>query len=115
MDFETAQLDIWNWDAVYTPPQQRLNVNKTLKKTYSATIDLAVPGTILPLATSRFASVRLLGGGLSEWVLLSDNAKYARTSVWDYNNRRDISLVNVRDGSTCPRAEGTLSGSTTTR
>lgn len=38
VDFETAQLDIWNWDAVYTPPQQRLNVNKTLKKTYSATM-----------------------------------------------------------------------------
>lgn len=49
VDFETAQLDIWNWDAVYTPPQQRLNVNKTLKKTYSATIDLANPGKIVPL------------------------------------------------------------------
>lgn len=106
VDFETAQLDIWNWDAVYTPPQQRLNVNKTLKKTYSATIDLAVPGTILPLATSRFASVRLLGGGLSEWVLLSDNAKYARTSVWDYNNRYDFTLVNVKDGSRKVVAEG---------
>lgn len=110
VDFETAQLDIWNWDAVYTPPQQRLNVNKTLKKTYSATIDLAVQGTIVPLATSRFASVRLLGGGLSEWVLLSDNAKYARTSVWDYNNRRDISLVNVRDGSCKVVAEGLDAG-----
>lgn len=106
VDFETAQLDIWNWDAVYTPPQQRLNVNKTLKKTYSATIDLAVPGTILPLATSRFASVRLLGGGLSEWVLLSDNAKYARTTVWDYNNRYDFTLVNVKDGSRKVVAEG---------
>lgn len=110
VDFETAQLDIWNWDAVYTPPQQRLNVNKTLKKTYSATIDLAVPGRIVPLATSRFASVRLLGGGLSEWVLVSDNAKYARTSVWDYNNRRDISLVNVRDGSRKVVAEGLDAG-----
>lgn len=110
VDFETAQLDIWNWDAVYTPPQQRLNVNKTLKKTYSATIDLAEPGRIVPLATSRFASVRLLGGGLSEWVLLSDNAKYARTSVWDYNNRRDISLVNVRDGSCKVVAEGLDAG-----
>lgn len=106
VDFETAQLDIWNWDAVYTPPQQRLNVNKTLKKTYSATIDLAVPGTILPLATSRFASVRLLGGGLSEWVLASDNAKYARTTVWDYNNRYDFTLVNVKDGSRKVVAEG---------
>ncbi len=79
VDFETAQLDIWNWDAVYTPPQQRLNVNKTLKKTYSATIDLAEPGRIVPLTTSKFAGIRLMNGGLSEWVLASDNAKYART------------------------------------
>ena len=106
VDFETAQLDIWNWDAVYTPPQQRLNVNKTLKKTYSATIDLANPGKIVPLTISRFASVRLMNGGLSEWVLVSDNAKYARTAVWDYNNRYDFTLVNVKDGSTKVVAEG---------
>lgn len=110
VDFETAQLDIWNWDAVYTPPQQRLNVNKTLKKTYSATIDLAEPGRIVPLTTSKFAGIRLMNGGLSEWVLASDNAKYARTSVWDYNNRRDISLVNVRDGSRKVVAEGLDAG-----
>lgn len=106
VDFETAQLDIWNWDAVYTPPQQRLNVNKTLKKTYSATIDLANPGKIVPLTISRSASVRLMNGGLSEWVLVSDNAKYARTAVWDYNNRYDFTLVNVKDGSTKVVAEG---------
>lgn len=106
VDFETAQLDIWNWDAVYTPPQQRLNVNKTLKKTYSATIDLAEPGRIVPLTTSKFAGIRLMNGGLSEWVLASDNAKYARTTVWDYNNRYDFTLVNVKDGSRKVVAEG---------
>ncbi len=106
VDFETAQLDIWNWDAVYTPPQQRLNVNKKLKKTYWATIDLSEPDRIVPLTTSYFDNIRFMNGGLSEWVLSADNLKYARTSVWDYNNRYDFTLVNVRDGSRKVVAEG---------
>ena len=81
-------------------------MNKTLKKTYSATIDLAEPGRIVPLTTSKFAGIRLMNGGLSEWVLASDNAKYARTTVWDYNNRYDFTLVNVKDGSRKVVAEG---------
>ena len=110
VDFETAQLDIWNWDAVLTPPQQRLNVNKKLKKTYSATIDLSEPGRIVPLTTSYFDSIRLLNAGLSEWVLSGDNTKYERTSVWDYNNKYDFALVNVKDGSRKPVAEGLDAG-----
>lgn len=106
VDFETAQLDIWNWDAVYTPPQQRLNVNRKLKKTYTATIDLSEPGRIVPLTTSYFGDVRLLNGGLSEWVLSGDRSKYARTSAWDYNGRNNLALVNVKDGSRKVIAEG---------
>ena len=106
VDFETAQLDIWNWDAILTPPQQRLNVNKKLKKTYSATIDLSEPGRIVPLTTSYFDNIRYMNGGLSEWVLMADNSKYARTAVWDYNNSYDFSLVNVKDGSRKVVAEG---------
>lgn len=106
VDFETAQLDIWNWDAILPPPQQRLNVNKKLKKTYSATIDLSEPGRIVPLTTSYFDNIRYMNGGLSEWVLMADNSKYARTAVWDYNNRYDFSLVNVKDGSRKVVAEG---------
>lgn len=110
VDFETAQLDIWNWDAILTPPQQRLNVNKKLKKTYSATIDLSEPGRIVPLTTSYFDNIRLLNGGLSEWVLSGDNSKYERTSVWDYNNKYDFALVNVKDGSRKIVAEGLDAG-----
>lgn len=106
VDFETAQLDIWNWDAVYTPPQQRLNVNRKLKKTYPATIDLSDPGRIVPLTTSYFGDVRLLNGGLSDWVLSGDRTKYVRTSAWDYNGRNDLVLINVKDGSRKVVAEG---------
>ncbi len=112
VDFETAQLDIWNWDAPYTPPQEKLNVNKKLKRTYSATIDLTAEGekVIVPLSTSEFESVRLLDGGFSEWALVRDNGKYVRSSVWDYANRSDVALVNIKDGSRKVVAEGLNAG-----
>ena len=98
VDFETAQLDIWNWDAPYTPPQQKKRLDGTLRKTYTAVINLP-DARIIPLTTSFFDSIRLLGGGNSEWALSRDNADYARESMWADGSFSDYSLVNLNDGS----------------
>ena len=98
VDFETAQLDIWNWDAPYTPPQQKKRLDGTLKKTYTAVINLT-DARIIPLTTSFFDSIRLLGGGHSEWALSRDNSPYVRSSVWEDGSYSDVALVNLRDGS----------------
>ncbi|MCQ2162689.1 MAG: prolyl oligopeptidase family serine peptidase [Bacteroidales bacterium] len=99
VDFETAQLDIWNWDAPYTPPQQRLNNKQKVEKTYTAIIDLAEPGKIVPLAKSFFESISLLNGGASDWAVCRNSEKYVRESFWVDENLIDISLVNMHDGS----------------
>ena len=100
VDFETAQLDIWNWDAPYTPPQQKKRLDGTLRKTYTAVINLTEnPGKIIPLTTSFFDNIRLIAGGKSEWALSRDNAKYARESMWIDGSFADISLVNLKNGS----------------
>jgi len=98
VDFETAQLDIWNWDAPYTPPQQKKRLDGTLRKTYTAVINLP-DARIIPLTTSFFDSIRLLGGGNSEWALSRDNTDYARESMWADGSFSDYSLVNLNDGS----------------
>ena len=104
VDFETAQLDIWNWDAPYTPPQQKKRMDATLKKTYAAVINL-VPSTgsgsgkIIPLTTSAFDNIRLIAGGKTGLALSRDNAEYARESMWVDGSFADYSLVNLNDGS----------------
>ena len=104
VEFETAQLDIWNWDAAYTPPQQKKRMDATLKKTYAAVINL-VPSTgsgsgkIIPLTTSAFDNIRLIAGGKTGLALSRDNAEYARESMWVDGSFADYSLVNLNDGS----------------
>lgn len=115
VDFETARVDIWNWDSPYTPPQQKTRLSSTQKKTYTAVIDLRDASNatgsptdsqrrIVPLTSSPFTRIVFLDGAASDWALAMDNGKYIRTSVWDYKNLYDVSLVNLTDGSTKPIA-----------
>lgn len=110
VDFETAQLDIWSWDAPYTPPQQKVNLTNTLKKTYSAVINLDGSRGIVPLTTSFSGSVRILGAGKTDWAVCMDDGKYVRSSVWDYAGKTDVELVNLNDGSRKKVAEGLSAG-----
>ena len=100
VDFETAQVDIWSWDAPFTPPQQKLRLSRTLAKTYSAVINLDEPTTrIVPLSTSFFDGVSLMNGGKGDWAISRDNSKYVRESAWSDERLVDVALVNLRDGS----------------
>ena len=114
VDFETAQLDIWNWDAPYTPPQQKKRIDATLKKTYTAVINLpstcSGTGTIIPLTTSAFDNVRLIAGGKTGLALSRDNADYARESMCIDGSFADYALVNLNDGSRKPLAKNFNAG-----
>ena len=106
VDFETARLDIWNWDAPYTPPQQKKRLDATLRKTYAAVVNLGKGAqndsngaTITPLTTSFFDSVRPIAGGKTGLALSRDNSNYVRESMWADGNFSDYELVNLNDGS----------------
>ncbi len=98
VDFETARVDIWNWDAPYTPPQQKKRLDQIVKQTFTSAVDPET-GILTPLTTDRFESVSLLDGGKSDWALVRNTAKYIRASVWEDNSYSDVSLVSLKDGS----------------
>ena len=98
VDFEAAQVDIWNWDAYRTPPQQKVQQNSILSKTYPAVINLP-DHEVIPLTTSEFARVSLWGGADNDWALLTDSTPYMISSTWDGNNFRDVEIVSLKDGS----------------
>ena len=100
VDFETAKLDIWNWDAPYTPPQQLKSLERTLKKTYTAVVNLDDPSRkLVPLTTSFFDNIRLADGGVSDVAVSLDDKEYARSYVWTYKSYVDVDLVSLKDGS----------------
>ncbi len=107
VDFETARLDIWNWDAPYTPPQQKRRLEATLRKTYTAVINLeSSQGTIIPLTTSEFDNVRLIAGGKTGLAISRDNSNYVVESMWADGSLADFYLVNLADGSRKMIAKG---------
>ena len=99
VDFETARLDIWNWDAPYTPPQAKKNQGRIKSKTYMAVISLDGDRKPVLLTDKFFEDITLLGAGASDWALASDETPYVRASVWNYNNFCDLALVSLKDGS----------------
>ena len=105
VDFETAQLDIWNWDAPYTPPQQLKSIERLRNKTYMSVIDLESPSKkLVPLTTSFFDEILLPDGGESDVAVSLDEGKYARSYVWTYDSSVDVDLVSLKDGSRTPVA-----------
>ncbi|MBQ6253183.1 MAG: S9 family peptidase [Bacteroidales bacterium] len=107
VDFETAQLDIWNWDAPYTPPMQKKRVDATVRKTYPAVINLtAGKARIIPLTTSFFDSVRPIAAGKTGLALSRDNSDFVRESMWADGSFSDYSLVSLEDGSRKPLFKG---------
>lgn len=117
VDFETAQVDIWNWDSFLTPPQQKQRVDRTRKKTYDAVLEIdsgrvselsaagasegrpTGSGSIIPLTVSFFESVRYIAGGDGDFAIVLDDTKYMISSAWDDKSLQDVYKVDLRSGS----------------
>ena len=95
-DFETALVDIWNYDAFLTPPQQRIKEKQIKNKTYMA---VAENDKVVRLAGSFFEEISLAQGGDGDWALSVDNTPYRLSSAWDCNEYTDVNLVSLKDGS----------------
>ncbi len=98
IDFETARLDIWSWDALATPPQQNARPQRFTNKTYLSVVDPAAK-TVVPLTESFYDRIRLIDGGDGEWALSTDNTDYMIASTWDGNSFANIDRVSLKDGS----------------
>ena len=100
VDFEAAQLDIWNWDIYLTPPMQKARQGQLKTATRLAVINLADdPGRIITLGNNIQENFRHINGGESQWTLATDDSPYLISSTWDSNSYCDVYLVNLDDGS----------------
>lgn len=95
-DFETAKVDIWNWDALATPPMQKKQRERIVKKTYPAVVE---GDKIIPLSTGFYEDVRLFAGGDGDWALAVDSGPYTLSSMWDIARYCDVYKVSMADGS----------------
>lgn len=98
VDFEQAALDIWRWDAPYTPPQEKANIDAFRKKGLPVVIDIAGDCTAQLLTRNMLADVDAPFDLDGEWALVADPSRDIVSRQWNYMAPVDFSMVNVKDG-----------------
>ncbi|MBD5175902.1 MAG: S9 family peptidase [Bacteroidales bacterium] len=100
VDFEQAELDIWRWDAPYTPPQEKAGLSKLRKKGVPVVIDIENDCNYHLLTKNMLAEVRPAFNLDADWALISDPGEKVISKQWDYFAPEDLSMVNVATGQT---------------
>lgn len=98
VDFEQAALDIWRWDAPYTPPQEKANLEKLRKKGLPVVIDLKNDCRYNLLSKNMLATVEPPFNLDAEWALIHDPSENKVSQQWDYFAKEDLTMVNVANG-----------------
>lgn len=99
VDFEQAGLDIWRWDAPYTPPQEKSNLKDLREKTMPVVIDLA-NGKSLLVTSEELADVTAPDRWDGDWALVTDPSEDIISQQWDYFAPVSVSLRNINNGET---------------
>lgn len=98
VDFEKAGLDIWRWDAPYTPPQEKANLKKLREAGMPVVIDLQNDFSQRMLTMNSLVDVHPSFGWNSEWALLSDPTEKIVSRQWNYAGPEELIAVNVLTG-----------------
>lgn len=112
-DFETATLDIWRWDAPYTPPQEAHRLEDIRKKNFPVVIDLA-NGSQTLVTDNPLAEVVAPDRWDGRYALVLNPEKYIVSRQWDYFGDEDMEVVDLvtgqrQDAGVCMTEEATMS------
>lgn len=94
VDFERPTLDIWRWDAPYTPPKEKKKVEELRAQTFPAVFDMT--GNFIKLPdTNPLATVEPSDRWDGDWVLVHDPSEAIVSHQWDYYAPEKLTLVNI--------------------
>ncbi|MDE6290679.1 MAG: prolyl oligopeptidase family serine peptidase, partial [Muribaculaceae bacterium] len=97
VSFERPELDIWRWDAPYTPPQEKSILDELKELTFPVVIDLE-NGNYRLLDSNPLATVLSPDRWDGEWALLRDPSKDIVSQQWNYYAPEQISVLNINNG-----------------
>lgn len=105
VDFEVADLDIWNYKDNYLQPYQLRNKEKELKRSYAAVIDLSDKGKIIQLADEECPTVNLGHRGNAKYGLALTNFGHQIETQWLGSDKKALYLISIIDGKRTKIAE----------
>ena len=96
-DFETAELDIWRWDAPYTPPQDKHRLDDIRKHNFPVVIDIKSGATRL-VTDSPLAEIGVPDRWDGDYALILDPGQDIISQQWDYFADKELRVVNILTG-----------------
>lgn len=96
-DFETAELDIWRWDAPYTPPQEKHRLSEIKEHNFPVVIELKDEKTRL-VTDNPLALVEDGNRWDGDYVLVLDPSENIISQQWDYYADATMRVLNLQNG-----------------
>ncbi len=98
VDFETARMDVWNYNDDYLQPQQLVQLNTELKRSYLAVLPKD-ENRLIPLGDASCETVIPSREGDGRYALGISSRGYRIENQWEGNSLRHLYLVDLNDGS----------------
>jgi dipeptidyl aminopeptidase/acylaminoacyl peptidase len=98
VDFETARLDVWNYNDDYLSPQQLVQVNNELKRSYLAVLSKE-ESKLIPLGDADCETVVPIQEGTGRYALGMSSRGYRIQQQWEEAGKQKVYLIDTRDGS----------------
>jgi dienelactone hydrolase len=98
VEFETARLDVWNYNDDYLSPEQLVRLNNEIKRSYLAVLPKSST-RFLPLADENCEVVRPGEKGMGQYALGLGNKEYRIRQQWEQSGLENVWLVDVSNGS----------------
>ncbi len=96
---EIVNVEVWTWKDDYIYPMQNRRLDADKKRNYLAVIHLNDNNRILQLAHERLPSLELGNEGNARYALAEDESNYHMMRTWDVDVYRDLTLIDVQEGS----------------
>ncbi len=95
--WEEVKVDIWNWKDPLLQPQQLVQRQSELERTYDAVVHLR-SGQVVQLADKAMPNISLVADGDADLALGTSNLPYRQRISWDSPGYQDVYVVDVRTG-----------------
>ncbi|MBX9784618.1 MAG: prolyl oligopeptidase family serine peptidase [Chitinophagaceae bacterium] len=96
-DFETARLDIWNYKDDELQPQQLVQLNNELRRSYLGVINNNADA-VTPLADENLERISLTDEDNADVAMGETNKSYRIQNQWEQFGYTDVYLVNTNTG-----------------
>ncbi|WP_162915630.1 alpha/beta hydrolase family protein [Paraflavitalea soli] len=98
VDFETARLDIWHYNDDYLQPQQLVQLNNDLRRSYTSVLNIA-SGKVVQLGTDSSENIQLVDEGNANFVLGTSSKGNRVEAQWQGFARQRAYIISTEDGS----------------